>query len=732
MPILFLYILKLSCSLGVIWLFYRLLLRNLTFYHLNRWYLLGYSLLAFLIPLIDIGPALKSDRPGEPVVLQFIPAMSEYTPALVKTPVAQPESWSAWTVASAILMIGTVFFAVRIVLRWLALRQLRSSATLIQGGKCKIYQVEGSVRPFSYGNAIYINRELHTEQEWEEIILHEYEHVRGRHTIDILLAEWLTILNWYNPFAWLIRHSIRQNLEFIADRKVLAGGRDKKDYQYHLLKVIGQPQYQLANNFNFSSLKKRIVMMNKLHSARLNLVKFLFILPLLAVLLVAFRDSYSGLWNRRGGPVFINAVGVVIGLPDKAPLEGVTVSERRTGVHATTDARGFYKMRIPVTTDSIRVRLEFTKSGYKDNFHENFKPLVVKETVGMIDNNALESETKPFHEGFMLVPFMHPPPVDPSYEDAFASMKECLQENVNVQRLLAMQRAHPEVALFYTIEHRPKELVIHRDGSVEKFGFDGGPTIADLEKKYGQVPIWLKQDDPGAGNGYFAHWATISAEAEKTFHPANSTARAIIFPGDSRVIAVDGAGKARIYDMESNAPEERPAFEQAYGPLPKCVPPASIYPASRAPSPKRDTVPAPRKDTVKWGYAGMDSLGHVRWEFGNTHFMRIQNRDAREGDSLRKPGRDSGRVFGKDTIDDAKDVDSGNADLSPNRKFPNDPRYFVDGVETDRTALGKMNLGDIMSIEVRHDSSATTQSGLKGGNMIVLITTRHAGMPKPL
>ena len=60
-----------------------------------------------------------------------------------------------------------------------------------------------------------------------------------------------------------------------------------------LLKVIGNNQFSIAQNFNFSSLKKRIAMMNKLKSARLNLVKFLFILPLIAALLLAFRNGQS-------------------------------------------------------------------------------------------------------------------------------------------------------------------------------------------------------------------------------------------------------------------------------------------------------------------------------------------------------------------------------------------------------------------------------------------------------
>ena len=105
----------------------------------------------------------------------------------------------------------------------------------------------------------------------------------------------LCIINWYNPFAWLLKRSIRQNLEFIADNKVVENGIDKKEYQYLLLKVIGNNQFSIATQFNFSSLKKRIAMMNKTKSARLQVGRFLFLVPVLAIILLAFRKSFNDL-----------------------------------------------------------------------------------------------------------------------------------------------------------------------------------------------------------------------------------------------------------------------------------------------------------------------------------------------------------------------------------------------------------------------------------------------------
>jgi TonB-dependent SusC/RagA subfamily outer membrane receptor len=296
MPPVFLYFEKLSVSLAIAWTFYCLVLRQLTFYDWNRWYLLGYSCLCLFIPLIDVGSVVER---GEPLVIQFIPSIGNYGLKPV-VPAERSMGFRVWDMGLILLVTGVGFFLIRLVVRWVSLRRVRHGARLVRDGKIRIYQVDKTITPFSFGNAIYINPQLHTEKEWAEIILHEYVHIRQRHSVDILFGELLCIVNWYNPFAWLIRHSIRQNLEFVADQKVLGSGVDRKGYQYHLLKVVGDPAYRLANNFNFSSLKKRIIMMNKIKSARLHLLKFLFILPLLGVLLVAFRNRYeSGVEAKR-------------------------------------------------------------------------------------------------------------------------------------------------------------------------------------------------------------------------------------------------------------------------------------------------------------------------------------------------------------------------------------------------------------------------------------------------
>jgi TonB-dependent SusC/RagA subfamily outer membrane receptor len=337
MPTILLYLLKCSISLSIVWLFYQLLLRRLTFYSMNRWYLIGYAALSFLLPLIHIALPSEEKMAGNMQVIRYIPVITVKSSAAASG--ARDMAYTGWDMLLAVLVVGALLLLVRLLIRCLSLRRIQKGAVLIGDSHVAIYHVNEPIIPFSFGKAIYINPRLHSEKECEEIILHEYVHVRERHTVDILVGEALCILSWFNPFSWLIRHSIRQNLEFIADRQVLASGLDKKAYQYHLLKVVGESRYRLANNFNFSSLKKRIIMMNKSRSARLHLVKFLFIVPLLGVLLVAFRDKvdiHLPDFHKQGfAPAIDNAAPVssvridtARHLRDTAPSSGPSASRK--------------------------------------------------------------------------------------------------------------------------------------------------------------------------------------------------------------------------------------------------------------------------------------------------------------------------------------------------------------------------------------------------------------------
>lgn len=284
MPDSILYLLKANLAIILFYLGYRLLLRKLTFYTLNRFYLLFALLFSFIYPLANIGKLFEKpvqELPGE--VVYIIPDW-EQVPA---------GAFNGWPLLIGLIAAGAVWFAVRLLIRLLSLRPIHRQSYAATWHWFNYRQVVAPIRPFSFWRNIYVNVQSHAEGELTEIFRHEQVHVSELHTLDVLLAELCSVLCWFNPGMWLLRHAIRENLEFITDRDVLRSGVDKKVYQYSLLGVGRHlDDYPaIAQGFSFKNLKRRIMMMNKKNSSRLQLGRYLLVVPVISVFVLLFTMS---------------------------------------------------------------------------------------------------------------------------------------------------------------------------------------------------------------------------------------------------------------------------------------------------------------------------------------------------------------------------------------------------------------------------------------------------------
>lgn len=284
------YMLKVSACYAAAYIFYWLVLSRLTNYKSNRFYLLFTSLFAFVIPLLQLDFFINPQTISDYVFINHIPAINisggEYVPA--------ESTVSFSTILLFIFITGSVICLVHFIMQLLSFKKVTAKAKLINSVfNIKLYHLDSDIMPFSFGNAVYINQTKHAASELDDIIKHESVHVHQQHTMDIILAEIICILNWYNPFVWLMKNAIKQNLEYLADDTVLKYGADKKSYQYLLLKVTGYSPLQVVNSLKVSSLKQRIFMMNKTPTSRKHLLKLLLALPIVAFMMVAFRNTSS-------------------------------------------------------------------------------------------------------------------------------------------------------------------------------------------------------------------------------------------------------------------------------------------------------------------------------------------------------------------------------------------------------------------------------------------------------
>lgn len=281
MPEFFIFLLKVNAALILFCLAYYLILRRLTFYTLNRFFLLAGIVFSSLYPFID--PALIFGG-NEELVKPIASALP-----VIYMMAADAATVDYWLIAKVVFWIGVVFMACRMAIRFYSLYRIHQQST---PGKISEYQVRllnGDMNTFSFWRSIYLNPELHQPKELDAVLEHEQVHVQQWHTIDILLAELTTVFYWFNPGVWYMRKAVKENVEFITDQRILQKGIDRKTYQYSMIHTVsaGQPSV-LMNNFNITGIKRRIIMMNSKRSSSLQLIRYVFLLPVLLVLTSAF------------------------------------------------------------------------------------------------------------------------------------------------------------------------------------------------------------------------------------------------------------------------------------------------------------------------------------------------------------------------------------------------------------------------------------------------------------
>ncbi|WP_343669647.1 M56 family metallopeptidase [Chitinophaga sp.] len=282
-----LFLLKANIALTLFYLAYRFGLRRLTFYTLNRAFLLLAIICAAVCPFINPETIFRHNRPLTGAAIAYVIDFND---------LRQPATPWINVVLIYLFWAGVIVMALRMLLQLSSLWALHRTTSKDKLFDQQVRVTDKSLQPFSFLHNIYINPAIHSPAELSAIMRHEQVHVRQWHSLDVLLGEINKIFYWFNPGAWLISIAIRENLEFITDRYMLRQGADIKAYQYSLLKVSGIPYATaIANNFNFSHLKQRIMMMNKQRSSKYNLVRYFVLGSIMLIVLVSLNYTRAAI-----------------------------------------------------------------------------------------------------------------------------------------------------------------------------------------------------------------------------------------------------------------------------------------------------------------------------------------------------------------------------------------------------------------------------------------------------
>ena len=279
------YVIKSAMALALLYTCIIPLLEKETFHRLNRILILGCLIMSFAIPLVHFtgGTNPTVDMVRQAVLLPEV---------LINGNANEQSVWSWADIIVCIYTLGVVaIFTMTVVQTVRLTKQLRQCEHITDNRGNTIVLTDCATSPFCLFHYIVMSRDDYANNR-SFILTHEQEHIRLRHSIDLIILQVATILQWFNPFVWLIGKNLKAIHEFEVDEAVLNKGIDATQYQQFLVvKAVGNRLQPFANNLNKESLKRRIIMMNQKKSNRWMMLKALFVIPVATLAVSVFANA---------------------------------------------------------------------------------------------------------------------------------------------------------------------------------------------------------------------------------------------------------------------------------------------------------------------------------------------------------------------------------------------------------------------------------------------------------
>jgi bla regulator protein BlaR1 len=376
---LLIYIGKAATILSIFYLVYIAVLRKDTLFTANRHFLLSGILAAITFPFIEITRRIIVEIPtaNEIIYNDFLP--------IEQMPIQETVSVNWWQVAFFIYMLGVCFMLLRFMKQLLSLGLLLYKYPSVKKAGYRYIITSENTPPFSFFRNIVYNPELHAQQELEMILKHEEVHASQWHSVDIIAANLLLIFQWINPLAWFYKKGVEENLEYIADSATVQQIESVKQYQLALVKASStSPIPALTNNFYQSFIKKRIVMLNKSTSKKINAWKLMLVLPLLAVFLWSFNINEVVTYTDSNSSVpdiispYATADGIEVASENKLRNDSKEISDK-----TPREAIPEYEEN-PMIDEAIAM--------VQENNQATISEIIVKDDIITITKNTTKKE----------------------------------------------------------------------------------------------------------------------------------------------------------------------------------------------------------------------------------------------------------------------------------------------------------------------------------------------------
>lgn len=329
---------KATICTGVFLGYYYIFLKDKTFHHYNRFYLLSALLLSLLIPFIKVEQFTVDVNENIYLLISKI----QYLHAN-----QQSDSNEYYYLASGVATLLSAGFLIKLVSGIFKIHKLKASFSKERIHGINFYSTDLPDAPFSYFRNLFWKNSIAFDSDAGRVILkHEMVHIEQKHTVDKIITEIIVAVFWFNPFGHLIKKELNLIHEYLADSKSVKNS-DTKAFARLLLEShfpgYGTPA---ASPFFNSNLKKRLKMLQK-SKTKYGYARRIFVLPLL------FSVTFAYMVNARNKE--INTLNTAV--------EKVAFQIRKDTVSPKQDSKT--EIAEKITNEKIKIQ------SYEKNKSEN-------------------------------------------------------------------------------------------------------------------------------------------------------------------------------------------------------------------------------------------------------------------------------------------------------------------------------------------------------------------------
>ncbi|AZI69078.1 M56 family metallopeptidase [Cloacibacterium normanense] len=284
METIFLYFGKMILVSAVMSAYYLLFLRDKTFHHYNRFYLLGTMVLSLLLPLLKVEYfTIETDSRILLLLNQFNQNSSQEV----------ENTFNFWDFGALILGIVSFFLLAKLTLGLVKIHQLKKEFPKESIEGITFYNTNLHDAPFSFFRNLFWKKSILINSDLgKQILKHEMVHIEQKHSFDKLFVQIIQSLFWFNPIFYFIKKEITLIHEYLADKKAVKNADTRAFAQMLLASNFSGNVLPATSPFLSSNLKKRLKMLTQ-KNTKYSYARRILALPIL------FGVSFALLVNAK-------------------------------------------------------------------------------------------------------------------------------------------------------------------------------------------------------------------------------------------------------------------------------------------------------------------------------------------------------------------------------------------------------------------------------------------------